>query len=169
MSLKASFHKNLPRSVNRVDPVTVIAANGHLSWGTTGNAASITKFDKAFDELSRATSKPNRILIGAEPHLSKAAPSCLASHPHNINLCNFAYGRESTFSSALSLDDASVTGVKVRLIPTYRWICLHRVCPAVIGNIDVYADSDHLIIEVDKFLSILLEETLAPLLNIGNQ
>jgi hypothetical protein len=164
-----SFHKNLSRSVNRVDPFAVIAANEQLSWGTTGNAAFITNLDKAFDEMSTATNKPIRILIGTGPHLLKAAPSCLASHPHNINLCNFANGRKSAFSAALSRDDASVTGVKVRLIPTYRWICLHRVYPAVIRNIDVYADSDHLTIAVSKFLSVLLEEALAPLLNVGSR
>ena len=164
-----SYHRNLPRSVNRVDPLAVIAANGQLSWGASGNAAFVVNLDKAFNEMSTATNKPIRILLGTGPHLSKSAPSCLASHPHNINLCDFTFGRKSAFSAALSRDDASVAGANVRLIPTYRWICLDRVCPAVIGNIDVYADSDHLTIAISKFLSTLLEKALAQLLNVGSR
>jgi hypothetical protein len=163
-----NFHKNLPRSVNNIHPFAIIAANGDFSWGTVGNSVFVSDLGKAFDEMSSPTNHPIRILLGTGPHLSVGAPSCLASHPNNIDLCNLSYGSGSTFSSALLRDNAAISGARVRLIPTYQWICLNGVCPAVIGNIDVYADSDHLTIAMSKFLSVLLERALTPLLNIPN-
>ena len=162
-----NFHKNLPKAVNKINPFAVIAANGEGSWGAAGNRDFVTILGNTFDELSTATNHPIRILLGTGPHFSKAAPSCLASHPNNINLCNLSYTSGSAFSTALARDNAAISGASVHLITTYKWICLNGVCPAVIGNIDVYADTDHLTIAISKFLSVILEKTLAPLLNIS--
>ena len=56
-------------------------------------------------------------------------------------------------------------GAKLDLIPTFQWICFHHVCPAVIGNIDVYADEDHLTTAISTYLSVLLEKALTHLLS----
>ena len=162
-----NFHKNLPKAVNKINPFAVIAANGEGSWGAAGNRDFVTILGNTFDELSTATNHPIRILLGTGPLLSKAAPLRLASHPNNINLCNLSYTSGSAFSTALARDNAAISGASVHLITTYKWICLNGVCPAVIGNIDVYADTDHLTIAISKFLSVILEKTLAPLLNIS--
>lgn len=162
------FHNNLPNSVHKIAPVAVIAANGDPSWGTQGDAGFITDLGKAFDEMSTATNHPVRILLGTGPHLSVSAPVCLSSHPTSINLCNLTYGSGSAFSVALLRDQNSISGAQVHLIPTYRWICLHGVCPDVIGNIETYVDSDHLSISMSEYLSILLEKSLSPLLHASS-
>jgi hypothetical protein len=159
-----AFHANLPRSVNKLDPIAVIAADGAPSWGPASNPSFIAGLKTAFDEMTTPTNPPIRILLGSGPHLLEAAPSCLASHPTSINRCNLAYSPGSPLSAALSRDDASVQGAKVDLIPTFQWICFHGICPAVIGNIDVYTDEDHLTIAISKYLSVLLEKALIPLL-----
>lgn len=156
-----SFHKNLPTSVNRLDPIAVIAASGSLSWGTTGgNSTYISALDTAFNNMSTPTNHPARIVLGTGPHFTEAAPSCLAVHPTAIKRCNFTYSRGSDFSVTLSRDQASVQGAKVTLIPTNQWICFRDTCPAVIGHIDVYADSDHLTIAISEYFSVLLEKAL---------
>jgi hypothetical protein len=159
------FHKNLPRSVNKLDPEAVIAANGSPSWGALGNPSFIENLGKAFDEMTTASNHPIRILLGTGPELPESAPSCLATHPASINLCNFKYGPGSEFSAALQRDSNTVAGAQVHLIPTYQWLCLNEVCPTVVGHIDVYADADHLTVAISKFLSTLLEGALTPLLN----
>ena len=159
------FHNNLPKAVNKLDPVAVIAADGAPSWGSAGNLRFISGLDTAFNEMSTTTNHPIRILMGSGPHISEAAPSCLAIHPNNINRCNFTYSAGSDFSTTLSRDEASVRGAKVLLIPTYQWLCLRETCPVVIGNIDVYADKDHLTVPISLYLSVLLEKALAPLLS----
>jgi len=159
------FHKNLPRSVNKIDPIAVIAANGSPSWGSAGNPSFIANLGKAFDEMTTATNHPIRILLGIGPELPESAPSCLASHPASINLCNFRYGPRSQFSVALQRDSNSIVGAQLHLIPTYQWLCLNGVCPTVISNIDVYADTDHLTVAISKYLSTLLEGALASLLS----
>ncbi len=161
-----NFHKNLPRAVNKINPFAVIAASGEGLLGAAGNRDLVTILRNTFDELSTATNHPIRILLGTGPHFLKATPSCLASHPNNINLCNLAYTSGSAFSTALARDNAAISGASVHLITIYKWICLNGVCPAVIGNIDVYADADHLTIAISKFLSVVLEKALAPLLII---
>jgi len=161
------FHNNLPKSVNKLDPFAVIAVSGTLNWGSAGNPYFISGLNTAFNEMSTTTNHPIRILMGSGPHISEPAPSCLASHPSNINRCNFTYSAGSDLSATLSRDEASVQGAKVRLIPTYQWLCLRETCPVVIGNIDVYADADHLTIAISKYLSVLLEKALAPLLRLA--
>jgi hypothetical protein len=158
------FHSNLPKSVNKLDPIAVIAANGTPSWGSEGNPYFISGLAKAFNEMTTATNHPIRILIGTGPHLNQLAPSCLASHPSDIGLCNLTYRPGSDFSVVLQRDVNSIAGAQLHLIPTYQWLCLKDVCPAVIGNIDVYADEDHMTIAASKYLSVLLEGSLAPLL-----
>lgn len=160
-----AFHANLPRSVNKLDPFAVIAADGAPSWGSASNPSYIAGLDTAFDEMATPANHPIRILLGTGPHLSEAAPSCLVTHPSNIERCNLAYSTSSPLSAALSRDNASVQGAKVNLIPTYQWICFHDICPVVIGNIDVYADQDHLTIAISKYLSVVLEKALTPLLS----
>jgi hypothetical protein len=160
-----TFHANLPRNVKKLDPVAVIAADGALSWGSGGNPGFIAGLNTAFDEMATPTNHPIRILLGTGPHLSVAAPSCLATHPSSIERCNFSYSTGSPLSAALSRDAASVRGAKVNLIPTYQWICFHDICPDVIGNIDVYADEDHLTIAISQYLSVMLEKALTPLLS----
>lgn len=160
-----SFHNNLPKAVNKLDPIAVIAADGAPSWGASANPVFIQGLNTAFNEMSTPTDHPARILMGAGPHLSEAAPSCLATHPSSIQRCNFTYTAGSDYGAMLARDTASISGAKVDLIPTYQWFCLHDTCPAVIGNIDVYADSDHITIAISQYLSVLLEKALTPLLN----
>lgn len=160
-----SFHQNLPKSVNKLDPIAVIAAEGAPSWGPTANPVFIQGLNSAFNEMSTRTNHPVRILMGAGPHLAEAAPSCLASHPSSIERCNFTYTKRSDYGVVLARDNASIQGAKVDLIPTYQWFCLHGTCPAVIGNVDVYADSDHTTTAISEYLSLLLERALTPLLD----
>jgi hypothetical protein len=159
-----TFHKNLPRSVNKLDPIAILAANGTPSWGAAGNPSWISNLDKAFNEMTTATSHPVRILLGTGPELAEAAPSCLATHPSSTTVCNFKYGAGSEFTASLQRDSNAISGAQVHLIPTYQWLCLNQVCPPVIGHIEVYADTDHLTIAISKFLSVLLEGALTPLL-----
>jgi hypothetical protein len=162
------FHNNLPKSVQKIAPVAVMAANGDPSWGTYSDVGFITDLGKAFNEMSTATNHPIRILLGTGPHLSVSAPLCLSRHPTSINECNLTYGSGSAFSAALLRDQNSINGAQVHLIPTYRWICLNGVCPDVIGNIEVYADSDHLTIAISEYLSALLEKSLSQLLQASS-
>jgi len=160
-----AFHSNLPRSVNKLDPVAVIAANGSPSWGVAGNPSWILNLGRAFDEMTTASNHPIRILLGTGPKLPEAAPTCLATHSTSINVCNFTYGAGSEFTAALQRDTNAIAGAHVHLIPTYQWICLNNVCPSVVGHIAVYADTDHLTVAISKYLATLFEDALAPLLS----
>lgn len=159
-----TFHANLPRAVTKLAPLAVIAADGAPSWGSAGNPSFIAGLDTAFNEMATSANHPVRILLGIGPFLSEAAPSCLSAHPSNIERCNFTYSSGSPLSAALSRDNASVRGAKLNLIPTYQWMCLHGVCPVVIDHIAVYADQDHLTIAISKYLAVMLEKALTPLL-----
>jgi SGNH domain (fused to AT3 domains) len=163
-----AFHANLPKAVLKLAPEAVIAADGAPSWGPAGNPSFIAGLNTAFDEMTTPAIHPIRILLGTGPHLLEAAPSCLATHPSNIERCNLALSTHNSLRAALSRDNASVQGAKLHLIPTYQWMCFHHVCPAVIGHIDVYADQDHLTIAFSKYLAVLLEKALTPLLSTNS-
>lgn len=164
----AQFHTNLPKSVNKLSPIAVIAADGALSWGTVGNVQYVAGLKTAFNEMSTSADRPARILLGTGPHLSEPAPTCLATHPSDINRCNLSYSSGSDLSITIARDQSAVKAADVELIPTFQWICRDDTCPAVIGNIDVYADEDHLTTAISKYLSVLLEKSIAPLLGTAS-
>ena len=110
--------------------------------------------------------------VGAEPIIlldtpnpPEDTPTCLSSHPNDIQLCGpttKSLSKASTISQAIE-SVAAETGVAV-IDPT-DWFCLDDICPPVVGDLLVYRDGHHMADLFASHLDQLLGNTLIPLVN----
>ena len=110
--------------------------------------------------------------VGAEPIIlldiprpPEDVPTCLSSHPNNIQLCvptPSSLSKWATISQAIE-NVAAETGVAV-IDPT-DWFCLNDICPPIVGDLLVYRDGHHMADLFASQLEQLLGKTLIPLVN----
>ena len=110
--------------------------------------------------------------VGAEPIIlldtpnpPEDTPTCLSSHPNNIQLCGptpSSLSKGATISQAIE-SVASETGVAV-IDPT-DWFCLDDICPPVVGDLLVYRDGHHMSDLFASQLEQLLGNALIPLVS----
>jgi len=110
--------------------------------------------------------------VGAEPIIlldtpnpPEDTPTCLSSHPNNIQLCGpttSSLSKGATISQAIE-SVAAETGVAV-IDPT-DWFCLNDICPPIVGDFLVYRDGHHMTDLFASQLEQLLGNTLIPLVN----
>lgn len=158
-----AWHRHLPSSVVPLHARAVIAASGSASWGT-GDANWTAGLRIAFSMLNPKRSSV-QILIGTGPHLANAAPACLSGFATKIQTCTYRYSPTGNYQHALARDATAAQTVGVHLIRTQPWICYGRSCPEVVGDIDVYVDTEHLSVAYSKFLNLVLQSSLAPLID----
>ena len=107
-------------------------------------------FADTWDRLARGGKKvlvlqDNPLMLPAE-----ATTECVAQNPGHPELCDRAK------ADAMPLDyqlDAMALTDSATLIATEDWFCTEQTCPAVIGNVLVYRDEQH--------ISLLYAQTLA--------
>jgi hypothetical protein len=162
------WHADLPAAVRAQKPVAVLAANGTPSWGVGGDPAWVEGIKTAFDKMTSAAPNTIRVLISISPGLPLSAPSCLAAYSTSIQRCDLTYtpGKLGVglFSASLLRDQDAAAAAHATLLPTVQWFCLKDRCPAVIGNMLVYVDADHLTIVYSEYLAKVLQTELAPVL-----
>lgn len=105
------------------------------------------------------------IILLDTPNPPQDTPTCLSSHPNNIQLCGPTL---SSMSKAVKISQviesvAIKTGVAV-IDPT-DWFCLNDICPPVVGDLLVYRDGHHMADLFASQLEQLLGNTLIPLVN----
>jgi len=164
------WHIYLPAAVRAQKPVAILAANGTLSWGA-GDSYWIKGLQTAFDEMTTASPRTIRVLIGISPHLAAPAPTCLASYSSSIQKCDLTYtpGKlgSGLFSATLIRDHNGAVAAHAVLLPTVQWFCFKDRCPAVVKNLLVYADADHITTAYSEYLWKVLQEALRPILRRG--
>ena len=165
------WHAHLPTAVRAQKPLAILAANGTLSWGAGGDSFWIKGLQKAFDEMTTASPRTIRVVIGTSPYLPAPAPACLAAYSSSIQKCALTYHPgvlgSGLFSATLIRDHNAAVAAHAVLLPTVQWFCVKDRCPAVIGNLLVYADADHMTTVYSEYLWKVLQQALAPILLHG--
>jgi hypothetical protein len=163
------WHTNLPAAVQSQHPVAILAANGTPSWGPQGDPGWVQGIATAFNEMTANSPSTIRILLGTGPHFSHPIPACLAAYPQAIQKCTLTYKPgvvgANQYGAALTRDQQGATAANAKLIPTVQWFCLNDHCPAIINNLLVYADADHVSIVYSQYLATVLQQALTPLLS----
>jgi hypothetical protein len=164
------WHVHLPAAVRAQRPVAILAANGTLSWGP-GDGYWIRGLQTAFDEMTTASPRIIRVLIGISPSLPAPAPACLAAYSSAIQKCDLTYTAGKLglglFSATLIRDHNAAVAADAVLLPTVQWFCFKDRCPAVVKNLLVYADADHVTTVYSEYLSKVLQGALNGILRHG--
>jgi hypothetical protein len=165
------WHAHLPAAVQAQRPALILAANGTPSWGVQGDLSWIQGIQRAFKEMTTASPDTTRVIVSISPHLPEPAPSCLASYFSSIQKCNLTYKPGvlglGLFSASLIRDRNAALASHAILLSTVQWFCLKDRCPAVVKNLLVYADADHVTTVYSEYLSRVLQKALVSILRHG--
>lgn len=101
------------------------------------------------------------ILLVDTPNPRESVPECLARNLRDVGACVVpAADRWSTGIDAVVRESA--TNLSVGVVEPARWLCHDGSCPAVVGNILVYRDENHVSDTVMSWLRPLIERAIAP-------
>ncbi len=99
------------------------------------------------------------VLIGDSPNPPRDTPACLSANRRDIRRCAPVPGGPR--------DEALITGfadiarrTRSGHLDTHRWLCAPRICPAVVGNLLVYRDNNHVSDTFARWLEPLLAESI---------
>ena len=102
------------------------------------------------------------IVIGDSPDPNTTVPDCVAAHTHHIGQCAASeYNSEdvAVVEAIRSITAAAGAG----FIEPGEWVCADDGrCPAVIGDILVYRDGNHLTDTVTQWIAPLVDALVAP-------
>ncbi|MDO8390011.1 MAG: acyltransferase family protein [Actinomycetota bacterium] len=101
------------------------------------------------------------VVIGDTPNPPQNVPDCVADHRHDISAC--AGVSDPLNASAVDRAIGEITATSgVSLVQPLKWICAGGTCPAVVGDILVYRDSDHLTNTFMQWLIPAVEAVVVP-------
>jgi len=111
------------------------------------NGSLISRADWS-DALSRPATQliaagKKVLFLGDIPIPKRRLDQCLAAHPRNTITCNLSRAK-SLDAGENALEQALATRIGATFYDPSDWMCAGDVCPAVIGNMAVYLDTDHL-------------------------
>lgn len=99
------------------------------------------------------------ILVQDTPYPGQDIPTCLSANLSNVSQCSPV--RSNAIRDEIHQvrkDLAAKNGVQ--LLETTDWFCTATVCPAVVGNLLVYRDDNHITAAYAEFLAPLLDAAL---------
>jgi peptidoglycan/LPS O-acetylase OafA/YrhL len=83
------------------------------------------------------------LLLGDTPQARQHMNDCMSNHPRNMTRCNLVHDKAVDLGQdRLEADLAASLGIAH--YDTSDWFCAGGVCPAVIGNLAVYLDTNHI-------------------------
>ncbi len=101
------------------------------------------------------------ILLADTPNPADPVPDCLSRNPRRISACvTRAEDRWSGRIDAVLSELAK--SAAVGLVEPSRWLCHRGSCPAVVGNLLVYRDENHVSDAAMAWLTPLIEGVIGP-------
>jgi hypothetical protein len=100
------------------------------------------------------------LLDNPHPTYKGAVYECVTRHPDNLSACAFSRKKGVAQSGAASARKSANTLKKPQIVDLSDYICLGKICPAVIGDVLVYRGTHHLSNTYARTLSPVLTEEL---------
>ena len=147
-----TWRENSLKRIERERPALVVMSN----WRYKNSTPS---YEAALDPVvARITSAGIKVMILADtPTMGIGVPQCVADNPRNVERC--AVASTNTLNGTRRATEQKVLATHGGIwVDTTPWICDMESgrCPAVIGNVLVYRDRDHMTETMSGTLSTLL-------------
>jgi peptidoglycan/LPS O-acetylase OafA/YrhL len=108
-----------------------------------------------FDALTATGARV--VAIADTPAMGSPVPACLAQHPRAVWACNRPVAAATADAQRPVM--LGLAGGRVTVVDPIPWLCV-SVCPAVLGNLLVYRDAQHLTPRIAVALAPALESRL---------
>jgi hypothetical protein len=157
---------NMITMINQLKPEAVLISEHSGGVPSAhGFHTSKTEWATALTRTIRSISAPGRSVAVIEdtPQFPMPVPACLSAHLTAIQECTVIFGSPS--SPGLQAGQVAATkATGARFIPTQSWFCTTK-CPAVIGDMIVYVDGNHLSKTYATYLSGVMGAVIKPMLH----
>lgn len=126
-----------------------------------GNSISQSTYNAGLVAMLDKVSAPGRrvVLLGDIPVLSQDGPTCLAANESAVQNCSSPTDT-AVRSRTQEGQSSAAAQAGAAYIYTIPWLCTTSVCPAVIGNYEVYQDKYHITSTYGNYLSNVLQSAL---------
>lgn len=98
------------------------------------------------------------ILMEDTPYPGQDTPTCLSRYYTNVQMCNPTMSVAYRVDMHQMLQDFDAANVHV--LWTRQWFCTDAGCPAVVGNILVYRDDNHMTVTFASLIAPLLDAAI---------
>jgi peptidoglycan/LPS O-acetylase OafA/YrhL len=151
--------------INQLRPDLVVISDDTNNIAPDGRPLAPAEWSAGLEATLAQISVPNsaKLILGDIPHMSQSSPqNCLAQHAHDVQACSTprAAAMEAEHGD-VERQVAAVTGA--RYLDVTPWLC-SSVCTAIVGDMDVYLNQDHITATYATYLTGAVEAAVAPLL-----
>jgi len=119
-------------------------------------------YAKLIPELQAAGITP--ILITDTPYPGENSPVCLSKNIKRVANCVFTREKGFRAERIQAIIDAG-TANNTQVLNVSNWFCAEKDCPAIIGNLLVYRDADHMTTKYAQWLVPVFDAAVSPYVN----
>jgi hypothetical protein len=145
-------------SGNDGNPLLDDAGNRLIAPAATADALWATGWDTTFRAIKGT--KTALVQIRDTPWPGHDAPECLAENSRRISECAAPAAESIALPDRQVLVDRTAKAHGARVVDPIPWFCTADSCPAVVGNVLVWRDDDHITTKYASMLVPLLSARL---------
>jgi peptidoglycan/LPS O-acetylase OafA/YrhL len=160
-----TWRTNALKAIRALHPALVVLAN-RRDYGPTTNPDDSASFVPVWEAGVRTTlqrlraSAAHVVFLEDTPHVTTSIPVCLSTPPGTMSSCE-PDSADADYDAARQQADRRVASAEgVGYVDPTPWFCTADGCPAVVGDILVYRDEQHMTVEYSLWLQWLLQGAL---------
>jgi len=166
-----TYHKWVINEINSLDPSIVVLTSLVIPGNVVARPLTPQAWTTGLDQTLAQIDSPgtHKVILGDIPYLIPGPsantgysvsnpPDCLAAHESNIRECSVPLSQ----AELANYHDAEATAAQnggAQYIDVIPWFC-SSVCTAVIGNMTVYENIQHITATYSRYLSGTLQASL---------
>lgn len=151
--------------INELQPDLLVISDDTNNVAPDGSPLGPAEWASGLETTLGQIQSPNsaKLILGDIPHMSQPSPpDCLAQHEHDVQACSTPRETaEAAEHADVERQVAAETGASY--LDTTPWLC-SSVCSAIVGDIEVYLNQDHITATYASYLSGAVEAAVAPIL-----
>jgi hypothetical protein len=168
-----SWHKWVINEINSLDPSIVVLTSLVIPGNVVASPLTPQAWTTGLDQTLGQINSPgtHKVVLGDIPYLIPGPtantgwsvsnpPDCLAAHESNVQACSVSVS-QAELANYHGAEATAAQNGGAQYIDVIPWLC-SSVCTAVIGNMTVYENIQHITATYSRYLSGTLQASLEP-------
>jgi hypothetical protein len=107
------------------------------------------------------------LFISDVPTLTQSAPSCVAAHVSDVQVCTSPLSAAIALPAAKDQEIQLARDERVDWIDPTSWFCTPVTCPVIVRSILLYRDSNHMTPAWSTFIAPVLADSILPIMHVS--
>src|SRR5262249_2062687 len=128
-----------------------------------GTVAEPTAWERGYVATLRAIRPAAKsiVVLGDTPYWTADPPTCVSANLADVRPCARPLS-EAVDAPHSAAEQRAAHAVGARFVDPIAWLCVPAGCPAVVGNLLVYRDTNHISTPFAIWLAGVLAEAIDP-------